>query len=91
MNDCGRQLDLFGLQAGEDEFVSERWGRLTFYPSESERWTDTCRHCLLWVRKDERRDDDECLRAPCSGCDRRDGRNGFFGIMEMPRLLEDNV
>lgn len=78
------QLSLFGLTPAQDTFVSELWGPLNFIPSESNKWKDTCRHCLLWKHKREHTASDECLSAPCNASDRTDGRNGYFSIQQMP-------
>ena len=65
-------------------FRSKRWGLLTFVPKDSTRWTDTCRHCPLWVRRDEQSKGDECLAAPCTAEQRHDGLNGYFTINNIP-------
>lgn len=62
----------------ENIFDSTMWGRLTFFPARSDKWNDTCKHCLL------ARTPEECDRARCSAFDRADGRNGYFSIHEMP-------
>lgn len=79
------QLELFGLTPDENTFQSTLWGLLTFYPSKSDCYKDTCRHCLLCVPKEEQRPDDECLFAHCSDFERADGRNGYFSIHNMPK------
>ena len=33
--------------AYQNVFFSAKWGRLDFVPVQSERWSDTCRHCPL--------------------------------------------
>lgn len=78
------QLSMFGVSPDGMRFQSERWGCLVFHASGGSRWSDTCRHCLLWVRKDMQAEDDECLSAPCSGGERRDGLDGYFSIQKMP-------
>lgn len=83
----GLQLELFGLSSDENEFVSDTWGLLTFFPTKGNKWVDTCRHCLLWVQKDQQKPDDECVFAPCSGDERKDGRNGYYSIHNMPSKI----
>ena len=78
------QLSLFGITPSQDTFQSVLWGELTFYPTKTNKWRDTCRHCLLWVHKHQQTDQDECLLAPCSKEDRTDEQNGYFGIHSMP-------
>lgn len=81
------QLSLFGQAQNQSEFMSSLWGRLTFYPTKGNGWKDTCKHCLLWVRKEEQNPQDECLSAPCSCDERQDGRNGFYSIRNMPENI----
>lgn len=78
------QLSLFGLAPDQSELMSATWGLLTFYPTKGNGWKDTCKHCLLWVHKEEQTPQDECLAAPCSCDERADGRNGFYSIRFMP-------
>lgn len=78
------ELSLFGASYDQGTFQSTVWGLLTFFPTKSEKWCDNCRHCLLWKRKDDQTRNDECLTAPCSDYERRDGQNGYFSICEMP-------
>ncbi len=78
------QLSLFGPSVDKNTFQSAMWGCLTFYSTNSNKWQDNCRHCLLWVHKKLQRPDDECLQAPCSHDDREDGRDGYFSIHNMP-------
>lgn len=84
MRTINNQLSLFGLSPNQNTFQSTEWGTLDFVKSASEKWTDTCRHCLLWKNKNEQTDDDECLSAPCSPQDRNDGLSGYYSIHEMP-------
>lgn len=79
------QLSLFGVAPDQNTFQSALWGQLTFCPTDGKKWKDTCRHCLLCVRKDEQTDHDECLSAPCDPTDRADHRNGYFSIQQMPK------
>ena len=79
------QLSLFGTAPDQQTYQSTTWGTLHFCPTASTKWTDTCRHCLLWVQKPYQRPDDECLNAPCNSEDREDGLNGYFSIQEMPK------
>lgn len=83
-NQNPNQLSLFGLSHDQTSFMSTEWGCLTFYPTRSDKWTDTCRHCILWKHKDQQTDSDECLSAPCSSQDRNDGLSGYYSIHEIP-------
>lgn len=76
------QLSLFGTSSDQNSFQSELWGTLDFFPTNSDKWTDNCRHCLLWTR--EHGQTDECLRAPCNPDERDDHRRGYFSIHQMP-------
>ena len=82
------QLSLFGVSHDQNVFQSVLWGQLNFVQCESKKWTDTCRHCLLWVHKDSQTENDECISAPCSSEDREDGKNGYFSIQEMPQIIK---
>ena len=79
------QLSLFGTSPDQSTFQSTLWGCLSFYPTDSLKWTDNCRHCLLWVQKRKQRPDDECVIAPCKKDERSDGRNGYYSIHNMPK------
>jgi len=48
------QLEIFGMSADENHFTSTLWGVLTFFPASSNKWKDTCRHCLLFTEKEIR-------------------------------------
>lgn len=74
------QLSLFGASPDQNTFQSMQWGLLTFYPAKTDKWKDTCRHCLLWGDYC-----DECLNAPCSSFSRTDGKEGYFSIHDMPK------
>ena len=79
----GTQLDIFGMSADENHFTSTLWGVLDFFPAASNRWTDTCRHCLLWDNASR------CYSEPpgsarCADYERMDGREGYFAIHQMP-------
>ena len=75
--------ELFGMSVDENNFTSMLWGPLTFYPASSNRWTDTCRHCLLWDNAAR-----HCSEPPgtarCADYERTDRREGYFSIHEMP-------
>lgn len=63
----------------QDKFYSEVWGELTFFPTKGFDGRN-CSHCLLncdWC-------ENECVNAPCVSVERKDGRNGYFSIHEMP-------
>lgn len=47
------QLNLWGLSLDENHFTSMIWGRLDFVPTASDKWKDTCRHCLLCTSEEE--------------------------------------
>ncbi len=81
------QLSLFGTAPDQNSFQSTLWGCLSFFPTKGNGWKDCCRHCLLWVHKDQQTDHDECLSAPCSSEDRSDHQNGYFSIQNMPKQL----
>ena len=81
------QLFLFGVTDDQNTFMSELWGKLTFVPTGSNKWKDNCRHCLLWVRKECQKPNDECISAPCSHDCRKDGKDGYFSIHDMPRRV----
>lgn len=85
------QISLFGVATDENSFMSTEWGKLTFYEAASNKWTDTCRHCLLWVYPENRTDRDECLTAPCSCDERADHRNGYYSIHNMPQQTNSNT
>ena len=36
------QLSLFGITPSQDTFQSVLWGELTFYPTKTNKWRDTC-------------------------------------------------
>lgn len=78
-----RQLDIFGMSADENQFTSPLWGVLTFFPASSNKWTDTCRHCLLWDNESR------CCSEPpgsarCADYERTDRREGYFAIHQFP-------
>ena len=80
----GKQLELFGISEDQMTFTSELWGVLSFFPSQTNKWTDTCKHCLLWDNKKR-----ECAaphgQAPCASYERYDGQEGYFAIHDMPK------
>ena len=90
MSQNSNQLSLFGLSVDQNTFQSIKWGKLDFFKAGSDKWTDTCRHCLLWKNKEDQTDDDECLSAPCSPGDRIDGLCGYYSIHEMPQKNNSN-
>lgn len=73
------QLSLFGVSSDQQQFFSELWGKLDFYETGNDKWTDNCRHCLLYRQE-------ECNAAPCKAAERKDGKKGYFSIHEMPNL-----
>ena len=78
-----RELNLWGISVDENHFTSMLWGELQFFPTKSDKWKDTCRHCLLWNNRDGQTK--ECLQAaPCRSNSRLDGQNGYFSIHQMP-------
>ena len=79
------QLELFGAAPDQNTFQSALWGLLTFFPTKGDEWKDTCRHCLLWNRK-QNVIGAECHFAPCESVQRADGRHGYYSIHEMPSL-----
>lgn len=87
MEKTNRQLDLFS-DFDEQQFYSRRWGMLQFFPTKSDKWSDCCKHCLLWKRKDEQTDGDECLFAPCNADERTDQKNGYYAIHRMPNVKQ---
>ncbi len=70
--------------AYQNVFFSAKWGRLDFVPVDSERWSDTCRHCPLWVPRQLQTPTDECMKAPCTKERRHDGKDGYFAIQKTP-------
>lgn len=62
----------------QDTFDSPTWGRLTFFPSKTDKWNDTCKHCLLF------HSEAECEQVRCVASERDDRRNGYFAIHQMP-------
>lgn len=72
------QLSLFGITPDQNTYNSVKWGTLTFYPAQSHKWTDTCRHCLLW--DSVLAENGECAKALCYADERTDGKNGYFSI-----------
>lgn len=76
------QLALMGESDNQWHFTSETWGLLTFYPTKSDKWKDTCLHCLLWDSVHGQTL--ECLTANCRAESRHDGKNGFYSIRNMP-------
>lgn len=79
----GTQLELFGMSADENYFTSTKWGVLTFYPASSNRWVDTCRHCLLWD-VEARCCSEPSGSARCADYERTDRREGYFAIHQTP-------
>ena len=73
--------------AYQNVFFSGKWGRLYFVPVDSDRWSDTCRHCPLWVPRQLQSPLDECMDAPCTKERRHDGRQGYFAIQKMPEKM----
>ena len=69
----------------ENTFHSSKWGNLTFIPTRSGKWKDTCCHCPLWVQKDRQTDRDECLRARCTPEERKDKQHGYFSLQQWPQ------
>ena len=65
----------------ENYFFSETWGLLSFYPTKTIKYKDTCQKCLL-------RDTKECFFAHCTSDGRDDGRQGYFSKHEMPKERE---
>ena len=63
----------------EDTFDSPTWGQLTFFPAKTDKWNDTCKHCLL------ARSMAECMQVHCVASEREDRRNGYFSIHQMPQ------
>ena len=82
------QLALMGESDTQMHFTSLKWGLLTFYPTKTDKWVDTCKHCLLYDNKTGK--GLECLEAPCRSSSRADGKNGFFSICEMPKKISQN-
>lgn len=68
------------IKINENTFNSPTWGQLTFFPTKSNKWNETCRHCLLARSKSE------CHAAHCRSNERTDGKNGYFSIHEMPNI-----
>ena len=64
----------------ENTFISTTWGLLTFFPAKSDKWNDTCKHCLL------ARSESECSKAQCHSHERTDDKNGYFAIHQMPKM-----
>ena len=62
----------------QNTFRSKEFGTLTFFPAKDAKWKNTCRHCLL------NRCEEECLKAACSANERKDNREGYFSIHQMP-------
>lgn len=69
-----------GMSPDEMSFMSEKYGKLDFFEALSDKWKDTCKHCLL------RYEDPECHAASCFDYQRRDGKNGYFSIHQMPEV-----
>lgn len=65
------QLALIGESDNQMHFTSVKWGLLTFIPSKSNLFKDTCMKCFLY-------NTDECNNAPCYGMFRLDGKDGYF-------------
>ncbi len=62
----------------QNTFQSKTFGTLAFFPSKDAKWKNTCRHCLL------NNSEEECLQAACSAKERKDNREGYFSIHQMP-------
>lgn len=79
------QLNIFGMSADEKYFTSTLWGVLTFFPARSNKWTDTCRHCLLWDNEAG-----HCSEPPgsarCADYERNDRKEGYFSIQHIPQV-----
>jgi hypothetical protein len=61
----------------QQTFMSATWGLTQFFPTGTDRWTDNCRHCLLYRSE-------ECHKAPCTDVEREDGQRGYYSIQQMP-------
>lgn len=77
----GTQLELFGSTVDENHFVSELWGVLQFYPTRTDDMKETCRKCMLRCLECS----EECAKAKCTADQRRDKRNGYYSIHQMPK------
>ena len=77
----GTQLELFGSTVDENQFVSELWGVLQFYPTRTDDMKETCQKCLLRCLECS----EECAKAKCTTDQRRDKRNGYYSIHQMPK------
>lgn len=81
-----KQLEIWGLSPDENHYTSLIWGRLDFFPTASDKWKDTCRHCLLW--NNVQGSSTKCFEIPpCRSFTRTDGRNGYFSIHQMPTII----
>lgn len=78
------QLSLFGASESGNYYESETWGLLTFFPTRNNDPDKNCRHCLLRCEISDKEHWQECVNAPCCADQRKDGRNGYFSIHDMP-------
>lgn len=79
----------YGPSEDQMTFNSEIWGLLTFFPAKTNKWTDTCRHCLLYDNS-LNGCTPECFMAPCSDFQRYDKQGGYFAIHDMPNDKTSN-
>ena len=56
-------------------FISKKWGKTYFIPDKNPQ----CKKCILFNTLEE------CLDAPCTLFERKDGQTGYFSIHEMPQ------
>ncbi len=79
-----KQLELFGINEKQDEYISQTWGALNFFPTKGNSYKETCQKCLLLHTFNDEIEPTECDLAPCQAIDRLDGQNGYFSIHQMP-------
>lgn len=81
------QTSLFVDEVEQNYLVSDDWGKVYFHEAKTNKWKDTCRHCLLWNGGQQH----ECDIAPCTPDERRDHKEGYFSIQQFPFSNTDTL
>ena len=63
----------------QQQYESEMFGVADFFPVTGKAVNTKCRHCIL------ARTEKDCLAAPCTPIERKDGRDGYYSIHQMPK------
>lgn len=63
----------------QQQYNSVMFGMTYFFPVTGKAVNTKCKHCIL------QRSDTDCVEAPCSPGERKDGQHGYYSIHEMPK------